>query len=120
MGRQDEDVVMRQEYKLWEAARRLDYTVFSKYLAPDVNVICNNFRCDGEEYVMTLAAYGLVRYTIERYETVAGGENQIQNYYLVNLKTADSEETKACHVTSTWKRMPAGWRIVFHMRTLII
>jgi len=120
LGRQEEDIVMRQEYELWEAARSMNRTVFYKYFAPEVNVICNNFRCDGEEYVMTLPSYGLLRYTIERYETVAGGESLIQNYYLVNVKTAHSEEIKTCHVTSTWKKMPGGWRIVFHMRMLII
>lgn len=119
MGRLEEDAVMRQEYELWEAARGLDGAVFDKYLASEVNVICNNFRCFGEEYVMTLPAFGLMRYTIERYETVAGGENQIQNYYLVNVKTSDSEELKTCHVTSTWRRTFEGWKIVFHMRTLV-
>jgi len=114
-----EDEVMRQEYELWEAALELDSAVFFKYFAPEVNVICNNFRCCGEEYLMTLPSFGLLRYSIERYETVAKGENQIQNYYLVNLKTSDSEEIKTCHVTSTWKKMQTGWKIVFHMRTLI-
>lgn len=119
MGRTEEDEVMRQEYELWEAARGLNNDVFYKYFAPEVNVICNNFRCCGEEYVMTLPAFGLLRYSIERYETVVKGANQIQNYYLVNLKTSGSDEIKTCHVTSTWKKMQAGWKIVFHMRTLI-
>jgi len=120
VGRRDEETVKLQEYELWEAARSLNYPVFYKYLAPEVNVICNNFRCCGEEYVMTLPAFGLQRYSIEHYETVVAGKDQIQNYYLVNLKIVDSEEIKTCHVTSTWKKTDAGWKIVFHMRTLII
>lgn len=120
MARQEEDIVMRQEYELWEAAQRMNRAVFNKYLAPEVNVICNGFRCCGEEYVMILPSFGLLRYSIERYETVVAGENQIQNYYLVNLKTKESTDVISCHVTSTWKLMSGRWKIVFHMRTLII
>lgn len=119
MGRQEEDIVMRQEHELWEAARRQDCAAFYKYFAPEVNVICNKFSCSGEEYVMTLPAFGMQRYSIERYETVTQGEEVIQNYYLVNLKIVDSIEVKTCHVTSTWRKILGEWKIVFHMRTLI-
>lgn len=120
MSRRDEDIVMRQEYELWKAAQKMDGSVFYKFFAPEVNVICNNFRCDGEEYFMTLSTFGMQRYSIERYETIAQDEELIQNYYLVNLKTVDSEELKTCHVTSTWRKTFGEWKIVFHMRTLIM
>ena len=66
MSRRDEDIVMRQEYELWKAAQKMDGSVFYKFFAPEVNVICNNFRCDGEEYFMTLSTFGMQRYSIER------------------------------------------------------
>jgi len=120
LSRLDEDIVMRQEYELWEAAQRIDGSVFYKYFAPEVHVVCNNFRCDGAEYLMTLSTFGMQRYSIERYETITKGKELIQNYYLVNLKTLDSEDLKSCHVTSTWRKTLGEWKIVFHMRTLII
>ena len=119
MSRLDEDLVMKQEYELWEAAKMSNPTVFERHLGPYVNVVCNYYRCSGREYVMTLPSYHLQCYNIEQYETVSVSENRIQNYYLVNSRIAASEEIMTCHVTSTWKKMTNGWKIVFHMRALI-
>lgn len=120
LSRLEEDLVMRQEYELWEAARCLNTAAINKYLGPQTNVICNDYLCSGEEYVLTIPVYELSQYTIEGYEAVSISPEVIQNYYQVYLTTADLEQEKACHVTSTWRKFMEGWKIVFHMRTQII
>ena len=120
MNRLEEDLVMRQEYELWEAARCLNTAAINQYLGPQSNVICNDYLCSGEEYVLTIPIYELSQYTIEGYEAVSISPEVIQNYYQVYLKTAGLGQETACHVTSTWRKFMEGWKIVFHMRTLII
>lgn len=119
LSRFEEDLVMRQEYELWEAARCLNTAAINKYLGSQTNVICNDYFCSGEEYVLMLPVYGLSGYTIEGYETVPITPEIIQNYYQVYLITEGIEKEIACHVTSTWRKFMEGWKIIFHMRTLI-
>ena len=119
MSQLEEELVKQQEYELWEAARCLNSDIFHKYLVEQTNVICNDYFCSGEEYVSVLPMYELWWYEIKGYETVSISPELIQNYYQVNFTTQGVECERTCNVTSTWRKFMDGWKIVFHMRTLI-
>ena len=107
------------EYELWEAAKKRRSEVFEQTVYQGAAVISNSLRCTGEEYGMMLQDFGLEYYTIEQYETVQNTADRIQNYYFLKVKTEGMLDVKSCHATSTWERLPEGWRLMFHMHTAV-
>jgi len=107
------------EYELWEAAKQRKKEPFEQTVHQDAAVISNSLRCSGEEYAMMLQDLGLEYYAIEQYETIQKSADRIQNYYFLKVKTECMKDMKSCHATSTWERMPEGWRLMFHMHTAV-
>lgn len=109
-------LVRKQEYALWEAAGRQDRALMNRYVQGDAIVVCNSFRCSGEEYILALPS--VKRFSMDKYETVSVSPNRIQNYYLVTMKPEKSNEIRICQASSTWTHTESGWKLIFHMQMI--
>lgn len=106
------------ENAMWESAGHRDAKAFLDLVDEAAVMVCGGYRCSGAEYAQVIKEFDMVRYDIRQFETVAETETLCQVHYVIEITAADPANADlggTFHVTSTWEKRDAGWKLVFNM-----
>lgn len=115
--------VKAMEIAMWEAAGRRDAEAFLTLVDEKAVMVCGGYRCTGAEYAQVVKEFDMARYHIHHFETVAETETLCQVHYVIDITVSDPANADlggAFHVTSTWEKRHAGWKLVFNMDSRIV
>lgn len=114
--------IQKLEVKMWNAAKNRDAEEFLEVVDKNAVMVCGGFRCSGAEYAQIVKEFDVAQYTISNYEVVAEGKDIYQIHYVIEIAVADRKNADLeglFHITSTWKKMGANWKLVFNMDSRI-
>ena len=110
------------EKRMWDIAMRGDSAAFLDIVSEETIMVCGGYRCTGVEYAKLVGDFGIASYEIDRFEIIYEDDTVVQVHYVVRTK-ADSPENSdlagTFHVTSTWKKVENGRKLIFNMDSRI-
>lgn len=117
-----QEYVKHLEISMWEAVVNNDINKFFELVSKDAIMVCDGYRCSGEEYSQFIPYFKNIKYDILNYETILITNDIVQNHYVINTSTDNQESMDLCgtfHITSTWKKINSNWILIFNMDSRI-
>ena len=117
------DIIKKYEMDMWEAALNKDANKFLELVAEDAIMVCGGYRCLGKEYAEYIKDYDISSYVLLAYEIIFQTESLVQIHYVMKTETemqSDSDLAGEFHITSTWRKMNEGWKLIFNLDSRIL
>lgn len=111
------------EVRMWEAAKARNPQTFLSLVDENAVMVCGGYRCSGGEYAQVVKDFDMARYDIRHFETVAETETLCQVHYVIEIAVGDPANADlggTFHVTSTWEKRDASWKLIFNMDSRIM
>lgn len=116
-------MIKELEIKMWEAAKSRDAAMFLEVVDRNAVMVCGGFRCTGADYAEIIKEFDVAQYKISNFETIEENDLLCQVHYVIDIAVADRRNADLegrFHITSTWKKISDGWKLIFNMDSRIL